>query len=72
MSCTCDKPHEHPPTTAVIVLVTFVVVLLLLFLGVAVGNVHICGDEIVAGLLLLRSPAVTWQWLGLLLRSLLP
>jgi hypothetical protein len=55
-----------------IALVTFVVVLLFLFLGVAVGNVHICGDEIVAGLLLLRSPAVTWQWLGLLLRSLLP
>lgn len=74
MSCTCPKPHTHtkPVDVALYIVLVVVALLMLLLFGLIATNVHICSDEIAAVLTLARSPAATWQWLGLLLRSNLP
>lgn len=71
MSCTCPKPHTHtkPLDVALYIALTIVGLLMLLLFDLVATNVHICSDEIAAVLPLVRSPAMTWQWLGLLLRS---
>ena len=74
MPCTCDKPHTHNKVTdyALLIGAAIVGLLMLLLLGLIATNVHICGDEIAAVLTIARSPAMTWQWLGLLIRSYVP
>ena len=71
MSCTCDKPHTHNKVTdyALFIGAAIVGLLMLLLLGLVATGVHICSGEIAAVLPLVRSPAMTWQWLGLTLRS---
>ena len=71
MPCTCDKPHTHNKATdyALLIGAAIVGLLMLLLLGLIATNVHICSDEIAAVLTVARSPAMTWQWLGLLIRS---
>ena len=71
MSCTCPKPHTHtkPVDVVLYIAVITVALLMLLLFGLIATNVHICSDEIAAVLSLVRSPAMTWQWLGLTLRS---
>jgi hypothetical protein len=74
MPCTCDKPHTHNKVTdyALLIGAAIVGLLMLLLFGLIATNVHICSDEIAAVLTLARSPAATWQWLGLLLRGYVP
>ena len=71
MSCTCPKPHTHtkPVDVALYITLAVVALLMLLLFGLIATNVHICSDEIAAVLTIARSPAMTWQWLGLTLRS---
>ena len=74
MSCTCDKPHTHNKVTdyALFIGAAIVALLMLLLFGLIATNVHICSDEIAAVLTIARNPAMTWQWLGLLLRGYVP
>ena len=71
MSCTCPKPHMHtkPLDVALYIALAVVALLMLLLFGLIATGVHICSGEIAAVLPLVRSPAMTWQWLGLTLRS---
>lgn len=71
MSCTCPKPHTHtkPLDVALYIALILVGLLMLLLLGLVATGVHICSGEIAAVLPLVRSPAMTWQWLCLTLRS---
>lgn len=74
MPCTCDKPHTHNKVTdyALFIGAAIVGLLMLLLFGLIATNVHICSDEIAAVLTIARSPAMTWQWLGLLIRGYVP
>ena len=74
MPCTCDKPHIHNKVTdyALFIGAAIVGLLMLLLFGLIATNVHICSDEIAAVLTIARSPAMTWQWLGLLIRGYVP
>ena len=71
MACACPKPHTHtkPVDVALYITLAVVALLMLLLFGLIATNVHICSDEIAAVLTIARSPAMTWQWLGLTLRS---
>ena len=74
MPCTCDKPHTHNKVTdyALFIGAAIVGLLMLLLFGPIATNVHICSDEIAMVLTIARSPAMTWQWLGLLIRGYVP
>lgn len=74
MSCTCPKPHTHtkPLDVALYIALAVVGLLMLLLFGLIATNVHICSDEIAAVLPLVRSPAMMWQWLVLMLRGYVP
>ena len=74
MSCTCPKPHTHtkPVDVALYITLAVVALLMLLLFGLIATNVHNCSDEIAAVLTIARNPAMTWQWLGLLLRGYVP
>ena len=71
MSCTCDKPHTHNKVSDYVIL-TLVLLLTLVFLvlGLMVTNIHICSEEIVPVLTVMRNPGTFWQYGILLIRSI--